>query len=66
MKGLLNVAFSIMQNADDVFNLATSVQLGQQTGKFFAGRGVFYNHLLLLKIRSQKTLVEAHGRAVWS
>ena len=29
-----------MQGADDVFNLATGDALGQQTGKFFAGRGV--------------------------
>lgn len=28
------------KSADDVFNLATSAQLGQQTGKFFAGRGI--------------------------
>lgn len=29
-----------MQDANDVFNLATGDALGQQTGKFFAGRGV--------------------------
>ncbi len=29
-----------MQGADDVFNLATGDVLGQQTGIFFAGRGV--------------------------
>ena len=29
-----------VQGADDVFNLATGVALGQQTGNFFAGRGV--------------------------
>lgn len=28
-----------MQSADDVFKLTTSTQLGQQTGRFFAGRG---------------------------
>ena len=30
----------VVQGADDVFNLATGDALGQQTGKFFAGRGV--------------------------
>lgn len=29
-----------MQGADDVFILATGDALGQQTGKFLAGRGV--------------------------
>ena len=28
-----------MQSADDVFKLATSKELGQQTGRFFAGSG---------------------------
>lgn len=29
-----------MQSADDVFKLATSKELGQQTGGFFAGGGI--------------------------
>lgn len=29
-----------MQSADDVFKLATSPQLGQQTGKFYDGHGL--------------------------
>jgi len=29
-----------VQGADDVFKLATGDVLGQQTGSFFAGRGV--------------------------
>ena len=29
-----------MQSADDVFKLATSKELGQQTGCFFAGGGI--------------------------
>jgi len=29
-----------VQGADDVFNLVTGDALGQQTGKFFAERGV--------------------------
>lgn len=28
-----------MQSADDVFKLATSTQLGQETGQFYAGHG---------------------------
>lgn len=43
---LLHIRFALkhavlrVQTADDVFNLATSKELGQQTGCFIAGSGI--------------------------